>query len=139
MPWLLDQLQTFAECFTSAYPLFPSDMDEARAVLDNLITNHVFLVAEQDGELMGFIAGVLWPHSYNKDILVLNESFWWVSAEHRGTRAGALLLTEFMEWGKREANWVVMTLEDNSPVREESLLKRGFRLKERNYLYEVPA
>ena len=48
-----------------------------------------------------------------------------------------MLLKKYIEFGKKVANWIIMTLEDASPVKDESLLKRGFKLKERSFFLEV--
>jgi hypothetical protein len=136
IPWMLNELQSFADFLDTAYPMFPS-LDHARTVLDALITQHVVFVAEDDGELRGFIAGLLAPHHFNPSVMTLTELLWWVTVEYRGSRAGALLLQAFLDHGRREANWIIMTLEDKSPVKADGLLKRGFVPFEHNYLCEV--
>lgn len=77
------------------------------------------------------------PHVFNPQIKVLSECFWWVKPEYRGSRAGALLFKNYVEWGKANVDWVTMTLEAHSPVRPEALIKRGFRLQETTFLLEV--
>ncbi len=138
IPWLLDQLEQFAQFFGSSHSLFPSQ-DKAEETLQQIIANHPFVVAEQDESPVGFICGALLPHPYNADLIVLNEMFWWVAEEYRGSRAGLVLLNEFIAIGRRHAHWVVMTLEADSPINPETLYRRGFRPKETNYLLEVAA
>lgn len=136
IPWLMDQLKSFDEFVVAGYPLFPND-DLAREKLDALVSTQPFFVAECNNELQGFICGILNPHFFNPEIIVLTELLWWVPVEHRGGRAGAALFSAFMDVGKREANWIIMTLESNSPVKAETLAKRGFRLQEMSFLCEV--
>jgi len=50
---------------------------------------------------------------------------------------GLMLLEEFTDWGKRNADWISFSLEDKSPVKDTTLTKRGFRLKERSFILEV--
>jgi hypothetical protein len=135
-PWLLDQLQQFDKFFGSRRSLFP-DLEYAQATLAGLIAEHPFFVAVDARGPVGFIAGVLMPHFLNPSIKLLSELFWWVAEEARGSRAGALLLAAFTQHGRQYADQIVMTLEVDSPIDPASLINRGFRLKEVNYLLEV--
>lgn len=137
VPWLLDQLQAFDKFFGARRSLIPTDVAYAEALLRNLMANHVFYVALSARGLVGFIAGTLTAHAFNPDLRVLSEVFWWVDEAERGSRAGALLFSAFHEYGLAQADWIVFTLETNSPVNPATLEKRGFRLHERNYLLEV--
>ena len=134
MPWILEQLHAFDQFFGSSRSLFPS-MEQAELKLAFLIEHHVFLVAEH-GELQGFIAGMVGPSFFNDAHIYLTELFWWVAPEHRGSRAGLALLNAFVAKGRELADWVVMTLEAESPVNPETLTRRGFRPKETNFLLE---
>lgn len=135
--WLIGQLRQFSDFFDSKHKLFP-DPDSARVGLKSFIDNHYILIADTEAYgPAGFIAGMLFNHPFNPSIKVLNESFWWVDPEFRGTKAGSILLYEFIQFGKANVNWVWMTLETNSPIKDEVLTKRGFILKERNYLMEI--
>lgn len=135
-PWILVQLRAFDQFFGSSRSLFPDD-ETANVALAALIAGHPFFVAVDANGPVGFIVGVIGPHMLNPTITVLSELFWWVAEEARGSRAGALLLHEFMAFGKANADWIIMTLESDSPVHPNTLERRGFRLKERNFLLEV--
>jgi RimJ/RimL family protein N-acetyltransferase len=136
LPWLIDQLKEFSQFYGTKKPLL-KDEDYARSSMLTLIENHFVRIAEKDGVLVGFIVGLFAPHPFNPEIKTLTEQFWWVSEEYRGTRAGLLLLEAYMAWGQENADWVVFTLESKSPVREQTLINRGFQLYERSYLLEV--
>lgn len=135
---MVGELREFSAFFGSKKPLFES-ADVARAGLICMMAHHLVLVAERDGALVGFIAGMVTPHPYNAKIRVLSETFWWVTPAARGTRAGAVLLVAFVTWGKANVDWITLALETSSPINEDALTKRGFRLFERNYLLEVTA
>lgn len=135
-PWILEQLVAFDKFFGSSRSLFPS-IEAAEAKLAFLVEHHVFLVAEHGDERQGFIGGLLGPSFFNDDVVQLTELFWWVAPEHRGTRAGLVLLNAFIAIGQLRADHVVMTLEDQSPVNPATLERRGFRPKETSYLLEV--
>lgn len=134
---ILPHLRAFSEFFGSKIPLYPGD-DYARDMLGRLIKDHVFIVASTpEGQIAGLIAGILGPHFMNKTITVLEELFWWVGPEFRHTKIGMELLRYYIAVGNWRADWVTMRLEAQSPVREETLTKRGFRIQERAYLMEV--
>ena len=139
IPWLLEQLKDFSDFFGSKHSLFPSKKYGTEK-LRELIEGHVMCVAHSDIEAkpcVGFISGILAPHFFNPEIIVLTELFWWVTPEWRNTRTGLMLLEEFIKVGTQKANWILMTLEEDSPVNPTSLIKRGFKVKEHNYLKEV--
>lgn len=139
IPWLLEQLRAFDAFFGTERPLFPRDPDRAESFIWRIIADHPFYVATAEAHgLVGFIAGALAPHPYNPAIRQLTEMFWWVAPEFRQSRAGSLLLDAFIEEGKQRAHFIVMTLEHNSPVRDETLTKRGFRHMSRDFLLETP-
>jgi hypothetical protein len=137
IPWLLEELQEFDKFFASRLSLFP-DIEVAEDTLRKLIASpQPFFVAEDAGQLQGFIAGILSPHFFNPNIMVLTEIFWWVPVAFRGSRAGVALFQKFEDIGHRDADWIVMSLEIHSPISDESLIKRGFIPHEKSFLYEV--
>lgn len=136
VPWLLAELQSFDRFFGARHSLMP-DSAHATETLGALIQHHVVLLADAPRGPVGFIAGVLAPHFFNPAITHLSELFWWVIPSARGSSAGARLLHAFEAIGRREAQWITMTLESDSPVDPASLLRRGYRLKETNWLMEV--
>lgn len=136
--WILGQLKNFDRFFGAGKALF-QDEGYARGTLAGWIQSHFVMIAESPSRgRMGFIAGVMIPHFFNPKIRVLAEMFWWVSEEHRRTRAGAMLLSDFTAHGKANADWITFALEEHSPIEDRSLVKRGFKLKERSFLMEVP-
>lgn len=137
LPQILDELKEFAKFYKSKISLF-KDQETSEKIITSFIKEHLFIVAHNgNGDFCGFISGMVLPHIYNPDIVTLVESFWWVKPEHRGTKAGALLLNAFIDFGKEHVDWIIATIEDDSPVNEDVFLKRGFRLKEKSYLMEV--
>jgi hypothetical protein len=139
LDWLLTQLKAFSRFFGSRKPLL-EDGDEAyaREVLLGMVTQHLVLVAEKDdGTLVGLIGGYSSPHPFNPKIRLLAETFWWVDEQHRGSRAGLLLLKRFVEIGKTMADWLSCSLEQNSPVSDRVFTRMGFQPRERSYLLEV--
>ena len=135
--WILSQLKEFADFYKTKTSLF-GDSDYSREFITMLVTKHLFLVADsKEFGLIGFISGTVEPHPYNPKILSLNECFWWVEEKHRGSKAGLLLLNEFIRIGKQHCDWIWMTLESDSPVKDATLVRRGFKEQERSFLLEV--
>lgn len=133
--WLLVELKHFAEFYASSHSLFSDDDGYNRNVLKQLIEDHYFMVSENDGVCSGFIAGMISRHLFNPKITTFTELFWWVLPDFRGTKSGGMLLDHFTEFGS-QFSWSIMTLEHNSPVQNESLLKRGYVFKEQSFIKE---
>jgi GNAT superfamily N-acetyltransferase len=137
VPWVLGQLRQFAAAYGTRRSLFGSET-HAEALVGTLIEDQFVAIAERDGQPVGLIAGVLQPHPFNPDILVASELWWWVTPPARGTRAGHELLDAFEGWAlEHEADLINFTLEADSPVRDRTLERRGYRLFERQFLREV--
>lgn len=134
--WLLTELKAFSNFFSAKIELF-KDSDFARNFVSTMVANHLVLIADRQGERMGFISGYVTPHPYNPEIKTLAETFWWVSPRYRSSRAGLMLLNAFTAWGKANADWITFALENHSPINEKTLTKRGYHLTERSFLLEV--
>lgn len=136
IPWIVGELRKFSKFYDTHHSLFPGDEQTAEK-LAIILTNHVAFMAENDGNRAGFIMGVLIQHTFNSKIRVLSETFWWVADKYRGTRAGLILLDEFVKTGRGLVDMITFALETKSPVKPKCLEKRGFHLHEQNYLLEV--
>lgn len=134
--WLLGQLVQFAQFYGTRRSLF-GRIEQARASLEDMIKNHIVLIAWRDTLRVGFISGYVTPHPYNTDIRLLAETFWWVDPQHRMSRAGLMLLDKFTDWGNANCDWITFSLEHHSPVKDTCLVKRGYKLQEYSYLKEV--
>ena len=134
--WLLAQAREFEKFAGYRRSLVGTD-EKAMAFLDALVREHVVLVAHTDEVRAGFIAGYLAPHPFNPEITVLSEVLWWVPEQHRHSRAAAALLSRFETLGRAQADWIILTLEHDSPIRAAHMTKRGFREVERAFLLEV--
>lgn len=138
--WLCGQLKNFANFYGTHYNLFP-DEDSAANTLSVIINDHYVRMAyeekEKSNKRVGFIAGIRTTHFLNPKIQLLSELFWWVDEKYRYSRAGLLLLNDFIEYGKKECHWVQFTLEHHSPVKDETLIKKGFKLQEKSFLMEI--
>jgi len=130
------ELEKFSNFYDTGFSLY--NKDSIKPLVETFIKDHVVYIAEnKNEEPAGFIMGTFNPHPYNPALWALTESFWWVKEEHRNTGAGLKLLDKFIEFGKEYADFITLTLEDNSPIGEKHFLKRGFKIKEKSFLLEV--
>lgn len=134
--WILSQLKIFAKWYGTKKSLY-GDETYCREGLRKTIENHYFTIAEQSSEPIGFISGYISPHPYNPSIRVLTEFFWWVSENKRHTKAGSMLLDEYVRWGKENCDWVTFSVTQETKISENHLTKRGFMLIEKSYLLEA--
>lgn len=138
IPAISKELLEFSDCYSTKLPPY-KDAETSEKILKNMIENHLFYVAltEDSLELVGFIAGFVCDHIYNPDIKTLAEAFWWTRPEHRRSGAGLLLLEAYENWGKKNVDWILMTIEEDTPIDDKLFLNRGFRMKEKSYILEV--
>ena len=140
MPEILNELKSFSDFYGTKKPMYGNDEHSTKVITD-MITSHLFFVAVKNVDgvdtLVGFIAGYLTPHLYNPDIKVLTETFWWTRPEDRRSGIGLMLLDKYVEYGKKHTDWVLMTIEDETPIDPKLLTERGFRVKETNYIMEM--
>jgi hypothetical protein len=135
--WLVKELRNFSAFNNAKIPMF-GDEDYVRKTLATYITDHFFRIAEWSGVgPVGFIAGFVVPHFMNPKNKILSEIFWWVADEYRGCRAGAMLYESFESYGKANVNTMYMALESHSPVKPETLTRRGWRAHEQSFIMEV--
>ncbi len=135
--WLIPELSKFAQFACTRLSMLPQNVEVIHEGLRKFIETHLFLVAENDGEAAGFVAGLVFPHLFNPEILVLQEIFWWVREQYRGSRAALLLLNAFVEWGREHVDWIFFSMQHNTPATDRALVKRGFKMHEQTYLLEV--
>lgn len=108
------------------------------SVVESFVTNNQFWVMYDGDKLAGFICGLLSPHVMNPEVKVFYEVLWWVTEGYRRkSGVGTLLFNEFQEFGEANADMIVVTSEDVSPIPDTFFLHKGFKLKERAFLKEM--
>lgn len=138
IPALCVQLKAFSDHHSTKLPPY-KDQETSELILKGIMANHLFYVAvtEDTHELVGFIAGYVVNHPFNPDIITLVEAFWWVDPKHRKSGVGIQLLDAYENWGKKNVDWITMTIEEETPIPHELFLSRGFRKKETAFIMEV--
>ncbi len=135
LEWLFKECVSFSNTYPSKFS-FVGNESYAKEFLRNIVENHLVIIALSDGVRAGFIAGMVQPHHFNPDIIMLTELLWWVPVEFRMTGSGGKLFLEFMKYGKENCNCITFTLEETTPITDQALIKRGFKLTEKAYLLE---
>ena len=149
--WLMSRLLKLSQ-FAGTKRLLFEDNDYSRNGLASLIAHHFVRVAYRKHEAgwpggssplkegwhrVGFIGGYFVGHPFNPKVRYLSELFWWVDETDRKTRAGHALLKSFVDFGIANADWLVFGLNEHTPVKEETILKIGFKKHETCYLMEI--
>lgn len=133
----MKELVAFNDFYATKTSLIHADKSYSETFLKNIMNRHLLYICEKEEHgPVGFISGFVSPHHFNPSLKCITELFWWVTPEHRKGRAGSMLLDAFIEYGEKECDMILFTLEENSPVNDGFLVKRGFHLKEKNYLKE---
>lgn len=61
--------------------------------------DYFYLVAEVEGEAVGFFLGAVYQPLFSDDIIAA-EMFWWIDKEHRGRKIALQMFKAFEEWSK---------------------------------------
>jgi GNAT superfamily N-acetyltransferase len=78
-----------------------------------LVTQGGLLVSERDGQIVGMLGFIVFPHFISGEI-TCNEAFWWVEPEHRGE--GVKLLREAERLAKQAGAKYMAMIAPNSRV-----------------------
>lgn len=66
--------------------------ESVEALASNLVENHVMLVAEVDGQVVGMVGLLVAPFLFNTERTGAYEVVWWVNPDAQGQGAGKALL-----------------------------------------------
>lgn len=116
------------------------DDESLVATLHDLRANHVLLVAEVDGKVIGTAAAFVTPLFWNRNEKQGLEVFWWIDEEYRGDGNGKKLRLQLQTQAKvRGAKfWNMVALEDSMPdVVGAMYEKAGFKPVERIYMKAI--
>lgn len=100
----------------------------------------IILVADEEGDLVGTVAGTASPWLTDINQWILEEHWWWVDPKYRGKRVTVELIKAFTDWGReRGASHVVMSSLDSD--REKALAKyyarKGFDYLQTQYMRQL--
>jgi hypothetical protein len=96
----------------------------------------LLLIAEQDSPV-GMIGALRYPFYMNNSHLTVQELFWWVDEDARGTRAGLSLIAGIESWATESGAKSVqmMCLDSLEPERIGNLYKRRhYKASDHSYI-----
>jgi GNAT superfamily N-acetyltransferase len=97
-------------------------------------------LAEIDNVIVGICGAIAYPLYFSPSSIVVQELWWWLTPESRGSGAGAAMFKQIEAWAKeRKASALFMiALEDDRATKMEKLYVRaGFKPMERTFIKEV--
>lgn len=78
---------------TTSYPGWAGfNAETVRDLAEKLTTDHVMLVAEDDGAVVGMVGLFAAPFLFNHEVTAAYEVVWWVNPDAQGNGAGKALL-----------------------------------------------
>lgn len=120
---------------TSYRDTVPESPEHLSGVGALLLKHGVVLLAEQDGRVVGMIAGTVYPH-YLTGARTLGESWWWVNEGARGHGAADALLDALEAWGRSQGA-TRSELGSRNAVLDRFYRRRGYRPVERVHAKEL--
>lgn len=101
----------------------------------NLTENHVMLVAEHEGRVVGMVGLFVAPFMFNSDKIGAYEVVWWVDPDAQGNGAGKALLAAIEPACKEKgANAIQMVHLASSPPQAAMIYERmGYAHTESSY------
>ena len=101
-------------------------------------SNKWLAVAEEDGQVVGMIAGLRVPFFYNKNHYQAMEWFWWVDKEYRKIGIGDQLKVAYEDWAMslNVVHMSVSTMSTNKTLIDK-YIKDGYTLSEFSFIKEA--
>lgn len=109
--------------------------ESLEALANKMMVDGTGILAFYNGRPVGAIGGILVPHIYNPNIIVLSELMWYVLPEYRNGRAGLLLIKEFKKLAEEIADEATLSTLPSSDIKTETLEKLGFTFGEKAFHY----
>lgn len=112
------------------------NMQQFELLANMMLQQKTVVIAKMNGRPVGVIGALVNPNVYNPNIMTMAEILWYVLPEHRGGRAGYLLLKAIKEKADDLADELTLSTLAQSAVNDASLLRMGFEFAERAYFYK---
>lgn len=114
------------------------DLQYLLQLADNLIANHVVLIAEDSGAKLGMILGLIVPNTFNPNYVGLQELVWWVKEESRSTSAALKLYKAFEDRAKElKVDFISMVSTSHTPILEKLYKKNNYIPVESVFIKEL--
>ena len=141
----LDEYLDMSETFHKNSPIKQQAPFNRQNCADFLLSNAdnkdiVLLSCKENDKLIGITGGLLFPLYFNLDYKVVQELWWWVEEDKRGSDCGKLLYNALESWAKhKQADaFFMIALEDSRVETMAKVYKRkGFKAMERTFIKEL--
>ena len=144
-PATIDDLAEYVrmgEAFIAASPIgsvVGESPEATSAFVTSALTNPAIgmWVAELDGVAVGICSAIAYPLYFRPSHTIVQELWWWLTPEARGSGAGQLMFKEIERWAaSKNATAVFMIALDDEKVDKVSKFYRraGFRPMERTFV-----
>lgn len=130
----LPQCLVCAEKFINFYG-FTWNLESATKTMEHILDQGTFIIAKEEGKVIGGAAAVLIPNPWNSNELIFQELFWWVEEDYRAGSVGIRLLLELEKQAPKDATIVISVL-PKSNIKNETLSKLGYVVRELAYTKE---
>lgn len=113
--------------------------ETVESLATNLLENHILLVAEHEGAVVGMVGLFVAPFMFNHDRIGAYEVVWWVNPDAQGAGVGMELLAA-IEPACREkgVHAIQMVMMANSPPKAQAIYERfGYLHSETSFTKEL--
>jgi len=104
------------------------------------IKNHICYMAQEEGKIIGLLAGIITQHHFNYDFQYFQEAMWYILPEYRSQGiADKLLEVVTRECASRGCRRMVVGHTENVTPRELATYyqSKGFELFETHYIKDI--
>jgi hypothetical protein len=133
----LDDLSTLAflyESFGVVNKMYGGTYNLMNCDIPLMVDKTRFVICYRDQIPVGFMWSSLHNHTFDPKLKILKQL---LLHAQPGTRAARLLLKEFIDFGKLNANYIITTIGRETNIKSKSLEKLGFSKLEESYRLEV--
>ena len=110
------------------------NVTEGRFPLEWAAKNGVIFLCRRKGQICGWVYATLFPDLFNPGKFVLRQELLFAES---GSRASWYLINEFLDFGKRHANYVITMIGAHTNLTPRNLKRLGFKELETLYRLEV--
>lgn len=137
----LAEYARLGEQFIAASPLGKEAGHSAEETAQFLVSaldnpNVGMWLTEKDGQMIGICGAIAYPLYFRPSYIIVQELWWWLTPEARGSGAGQMMFKEIERWAKdKNASALTMIALENESVEKVSKFYRraGFRPLERAF------
>jgi hypothetical protein len=117
-----------AKPFTKHYGI-PYDNESVSNTLNTIINNGCIYMCFDNDIFAGALGAVKTKNIWNRNQVVWQEMFWWVTEKYRGTSVGLRLLKQFENAAPKDAA-IVLSVLPNTQLKQQTINKLGYSIKE---------